>query len=128
MASDHGFTASRQVVRINRYLAELGHLHYREVGDNDAARRRASSPFAYLDWEKTVAYCPTPSSNAILIRVAPRPGQPGIAPADYAAFRTRLIEQLYALRDPDNCGKALIREVLTREAAFPARPAPALRI
>ena len=118
MASDHGFTASRQVVRINRYLAELGHLHYREVGDSDAARRRAASPFAYLDWEKTVAYCPTPSSNAILIRVAHEPGQPGIAPADYATFRARLIEQLYALRDPDS-GKALIREVLTREAAFP---------
>jgi len=120
MASDHGFTASNRVVRINRYLADLGYLTYHEIADNDAARRRASSPFAYLDWEKTVAYCPTPSSNAIFIRVAQEPSQPGIAPADYLGFRARLIEQLYALQDPVT-GEPVIRDILTREAAFPGQ-------
>lgn len=120
MASDHGFTGSTRVVRINRYLADLGHLSYHAVADSDAARRRAASPFAYLDWAKTVAYCPTPSSNAIFIRVAREPGQPGIAPADYPAFRARLIDQLYALRDPAT-GEPVIRDILTREAAFPGQ-------
>jgi predicted AlkP superfamily phosphohydrolase/phosphomutase len=120
MASDHGFTASRQIVRINRYLADLGHLTYHPVADSDAAHRRAASPFAYLDWRKTVAYCPTPSSNAIFIRVASEPGQPGIAPDDYPAFRARLIEQLYALQDPST-GAPIIRDILTREAAFPGQ-------
>lgn len=120
MASDHGFTASNRVVRINRYLADLGHLRYHDIADSDAARRRAASPFAHLDWQKTVAYCPTPSSNAIHIRVAREPGQPGIAPSDYLAFRARLIEQLYALPDPIS-GKPVIQQVLTREAAFPGQ-------
>jgi len=120
MASDHGFTGSTRVVRINRYLADLGYLSYHDVADSDAARRRAASPFAYLDWEKTVAYCPTPSSNAIFIRVAREPGQPGIAPADYPAFRARLIEQLYALRDSAT-SEPVIRDILTREAAFPGQ-------
>ena len=123
MASDHGFTASNRVVRINRYLAELGHLVYQDVADSDAARRRAASPFAFLDWHKTVAYCPTPSSNAIHIRVAREPGQPGISPDDYPAFRARLIEQLYALRDPAT-GEPVVRDILTREAAFPGQASP----
>jgi len=120
MASDHGFTGASRIVRINRYLADLGYLTYQNVADTDAARRRAASPFAYLDWNKTVAYCPTPSSNAIFIRIAHAPGQPGIAPADYAAFRARLIEQLYALQDPAT-GELVIRDILTREAAFPGQ-------
>lgn len=117
MASDHGFTASTEVIRINRYLADLGYLVYREVGDSDAARRRADSPFAYLDWQKTVAYCPTPSSNGIMIRVAREPGQPGIAPENYESFRARLIEQLYALKNDQ--GEPAFRGILTREDAFP---------
>ncbi|MCP5159632.1 MAG: alkaline phosphatase family protein [Gammaproteobacteria bacterium] len=120
MASDHGFTGSGRVVRINRYLADLGYLVYQALDGTAAAQRRASSPFAYLDWEKTVAYCPTPSSNAILIRVAREPGQPGVAPGDYLAFRAQLIEQLYALRDPAT-GEPVIRDILTREAAFPGQ-------
>ncbi len=120
MASDHGFTASDRVVRINRYLAELGYLSYHDIADTDAARRRAASPFAHLDWQKTVAYCPTPSSNAIHIRVAREPGQPGIPQQDYLAFRERLIAQLYALQDPTT-GQPVIQNILTRETAFPGQ-------
>ena len=36
--------------------------------------------FAFLDWKNTVAYCRTPSSNGINIRVARKPGETGIAP------------------------------------------------
>ena len=57
--------------------------------------------FAYLDWTKTTAYCPTPSSNGINIRVAHEPGMPGIAPEDYPAFREQLIADLRKLRGPN---------------------------
>ncbi len=117
LASDHGFTTTTDVVRINRYLSELGHLVYREVGQSDAEQRRANSPFAYLDWDKTVAFCPTPSSNGIHIRVAKEPGQPGIQPDEYDSFRSKLIEQLYELRDPGDGGQ-VITEVLLREDVF----------
>ncbi|WP_295541954.1 alkaline phosphatase family protein [uncultured Thiohalocapsa sp.] len=118
MASDHGFTATTHVVRINRLLSELGHLTYHAVGDDDAAKRRAASPFAYLDWQRTKAYCPTPSSNAIRIRVAQQPGDPGVPPADYHAFREQLIAELLQCVDPET-GSPMIRRVRTREEIFP---------
>lgn len=120
MASDHGFCESAVIVRINRYLAYLGHLVYQELDGTAAAKRREASPFAYLNWQKTVAYCPTPSSNGIIIRVAREPGQPGIAPEDYFAFRERLIGQLYQLIDPAT-GQPAIRNILIREDAFPGQ-------
>jgi predicted AlkP superfamily phosphohydrolase/phosphomutase len=120
MASDHGFTASTEVVRINRYLSELGYLTYHEVPNTDAGRRRANSPFAFLDWDRTVAYCPTPSSNGIHIRVAQEPGQPGIPAADYYDFRDRLIGELYALKAPGS-DEPVIQKVLTREEIFPGQ-------
>jgi predicted AlkP superfamily phosphohydrolase/phosphomutase len=118
LASDHGFTTTTNVLRINRYLSELGHLVYQQVGDDESVKRRANSPFAYLDWTKTKAYCPTPSSNAIRIRVAKNAGEPGVAPDDYHSFRELLIRQLYACRDPDT-GEQLITRVLKREEVFP---------
>lgn len=42
----------------------------------------------------------------------------GVPPQDYDAFRADLIAQLKALRDPDT-GKPVIRDVFTREQAFP---------
>ena len=120
MASDHGFRGSATIVRINRYLADLGHLVYQTLDGTAAAQRREASPFAYLNWQKTVAYCPTPSSNGIIIRVARAPGEPGIAPGDYFAFRERLMGQLYELIDPAT-GQPAIRDILVREDAFPGQ-------
>ncbi len=101
IASDHGFTASVEVVRINRYLGELGYLKWQENDGSDTARRREDANFAFLDWAHTLAFCPTPSSNGVCIRVAHDPGTPGIAPGEYLAFRDRLVNDLYALRGPD---------------------------
>jgi predicted AlkP superfamily phosphohydrolase/phosphomutase len=117
IASDHGFTATFNIVRINRYLSELGYLTWREEDDSEETRRRLDVNFAYLDWTKTTAYCPTPSSNGICIRVAREPGMPGIAPSDYPAFREKLIADLYNLRGPD--GEQVITQILLREDAFP---------
>lgn len=117
IASDHGFTGTRQIVRINAYLGELGYLTWREEDDSEQTRRRVEVNFAYLDWAKTKAFCPTPSSNGIRIRVAKTPGAPGIAPEEYETFRAKLIADLKALRGPN--GEVIITDVLTREEAFP---------
>ena len=45
-----------------------------------------------LDWAGTTAYCRTPSSNGIHIRVSEKPGDPGIQKKDYTRFREKLIE------------------------------------
>jgi predicted AlkP superfamily phosphohydrolase/phosphomutase len=117
-ASDHGFTGSREVVRINRYLGEMGYLTWKAAGQTEAERRREDSNFAYVDWSKTTAFCPTPSSNGICIRVANAPGAPGVPKSDYFAFRAKLIEDLRSLRCPQS-NEPVIRDVLLREEVFP---------
>ncbi len=116
-ASDHGFTASTFVLRINAYLEDMGYLAWAHSDGSDQAIRREASDFANLDWSKTTAYCRTPSSNGIHIRVAEKPGDPGIRPEDYTRFRDQLIVDLLALKDPDT-GEQVIVEVLKREEWF----------
>ncbi len=117
-ASDHGFTASTEVVRINAWLAEKGYVHFKELPEGDAGKRRDNSYFAFLDWEKTIAYCRTPSCNGITIRVARKPGETGIDPKDYDKVRARLIRDLEDLKDPET-GERIITEIYTREEVFP---------
>lgn len=117
-ASDHGFTASTEIVRINAYLADKGYVHFKELPPGDAGQRRDNSYFAYLDWQRTTAYCRTPSCNGITIRVARNPGESGIAPADYESFRSRLIRDLEELKDPKT-GERIIAEIHKREDVFP---------
>lgn len=117
-ASDHGFTASTDVLRINSFLEDLGYLAWAKNDGSEQALRREASDFANLDWSKTTAYCRTPSSNGIHIRVAEKPGDPGIDPKDYDAFRDKLIRDLKSLMHPID-GTPFIADVLKREEHFP---------
>ena len=117
-ASDHGFTASTEIVRINSYLAQKGYVHWKDLPEGDAGKRRDNSYFAFLDWTKTTAYCRTPSCNGITIRVARKPGETGIEPRDYAAFRARLIRDLEDFKDAIT-GERIIAEIHKREDVFP---------
>jgi len=116
-ASDHGFAASTDVVRINTILHDLGHLEWHAPDASESGKRRERSWFANLDWKKTVAYCRTPSSNGINIRVATRPGEPGVSPETYEPFREKLIRQLRDIRD-EVTGERVFREILKREDVF----------
>lgn len=119
MASDHGFTASNEVLRINAFLEEKGYVAWADYGgDEGIAERRAASNFAAVDWKKTTAYCRTPSSNGIFIRVADKPGAYGIKPEEYEAFRERIIADLESLVD-EKTGERIVTEVLKREDVFP---------
>ncbi|MBZ0157484.1 MAG: alkaline phosphatase family protein [Alphaproteobacteria bacterium] len=118
IASDHGFTTTDEIVRINAYLQKKGYLKWKPMPDTEEAVRREESMFANLDWENTTAYCRTPSSNGITIRVAKEPGGAGIDPAEYEAFRDRLIRDLEELRDPDT-GERIIARIEKREEIFP---------
>lgn len=118
IASDHGFTATDEIVRINAYLHEKGYLKWKPMPDTAEAARREESMFANLDWDGTTAYCRTPSSNGITIRVAKEPGGAGIDPAEYEAFRDRLIGDLEELRDPET-GERILARIAKREEIFP---------
>lgn len=118
IVSDHGFAGAEKVVRINKYLETLGHLTYRPQDESEASKRRDLANFANLDWSNTRAYCPTPSSNGVVIRMASEANPNGVRPEDYAAFRESLIADLLAMTDPAT-GDRVIQTVMTREEAFP---------
>ncbi len=118
MASDHGFTSTTEVLRINTFLHQKGYLHWNETDDSEYSKRREDSNFANVDWDKTLAYCRTPSSNGITIRVAQEPGDPGIPPAEYESFRDGLIKDLESLVDEET-GERIITDILKREDYFP---------
>ena len=117
LASDHGFTTTTEVVRINTYLQQKGHLQWKQMPDTAEAARREDSMFVNLDWENTTAYCPTGSSNGIVIRIGDRPGRPGIKPEDYEPFRDRLIGELRDLCDAET-GEPVIIGIFKREEVF----------
>jgi predicted AlkP superfamily phosphohydrolase/phosphomutase len=117
IASDHGFTASTEVVRINAYLGQKGYLRWKQMPETAEAARREDSMFANLDWDNTIAYCPTGSSNGITIRVSDRTGGKGIRPEDYEHVRDRLISDLRDLRDPET-GDPVITSIFKREEVF----------
>ena len=118
MASDHGFTKTDEVLRINVYLEKMGYLKWKRMPDTAETIRREQSMFANLDWENTIAYCRTPSSNGITIRIARTSGETGIKPEDYETFREKLIRDLEALRDPLT-QERIIARIFKREEVFP---------
>ena len=52
-----------------------------------------------LDWDRTSAFCLTPSSNGVTIRRSDIPGA-GVTDADYEAFRSKIAKELLEWRDP----------------------------
>lgn len=117
-ASDHGFTASHEIVRINAFLAERGYVKFKPIPPGEQGANVTKSYFAYLDWTGTTAYCRTPSCNGITIRVAKNPGETGIDPKDYEAFRAKLMRDLEELVDPAT-GERIVTEIHKREDVFP---------
>lgn len=118
MASDHGFTATYEVVRINAYLHQKGYLNWKLMPDTEETARREESMFANLDWGNTTAYCRTPSSNGINIRIAGNSGEAGIKLEDYKIFRDQLIRDLEELRDLET-KERIITQIYKREEIFP---------
>jgi predicted AlkP superfamily phosphohydrolase/phosphomutase len=123
VASDHGFGPTRMVFRLNRWLEEKGYLTWGETsGLSDVERERidkmVQNHFVYLDWGKTKAYAQSAATNGIHIRVARKPGEVGVSPAEYESFRDRLIEELLGTRDPES-GEPVVQAVLKKEEAFP---------
>jgi predicted AlkP superfamily phosphohydrolase/phosphomutase len=123
MASDHGFGAQTETFAVNTWLENNGYLGWAsetqrrhtdstKVGMNQLARH-----VYLLDWERTLAYAPTPSGNGIHIVVAGQGGEKGIAPADYGRFRAELIESLNNVISPST-GEPVVSRVWTREEVF----------
>jgi predicted AlkP superfamily phosphohydrolase/phosphomutase len=125
MASDHGFGPTWQVFRVNSWLHRQGYLTWKETDHLDEKEQKSVEKlvqrhFVLLDWDKTLAYAPTTTSNGIYIRVAHNSNQSGVPIDQYQTFRQDLIEQLMAITDPST-GDPVIKRVLTKEEAYPGR-------
>jgi predicted AlkP superfamily phosphohydrolase/phosphomutase len=123
IVSDHGFGPSNFVFRCNTWLGEQGYLFWKgldglEGEERAKAEKLADGHFVLLDWDRTTAYARTVTSNGIFIRVAERPGQPGVPREKYKAFREELCKKLLAIKHPET-GEPIITKVLLREDAFP---------
>ncbi len=122
IASDHGFGPTVEVFHLNAWLHQHGYLvwanaanveqkHAETLGMGTMARR-----FYEIDWDKTTAYCPTPSGNGIYI-TPPSPDGRGVPAAHYDRFRRELVEKLSKFVDPAT-GEPVITQIWTREEAF----------
>ncbi len=127
LASDHGFGPTYEVFHVNAWLAKKGYLFWSEA----AAQEKADALLGVgqvarhtwmLDWTRTKAFATTPTSNGINIAISDG-SSPGVAPADYEAFRARLIEELREVRSPED-GEPIITGIFTREEIFPGPAGP----
>ncbi len=112
VVSDHGFTATREVVYINKWLHDQGFLRWRgQVAEDERSSifgDKLSDTTAAIDIPNTKAFALTPSCNGIFIKVPP---------AEYEAFREELIRRLLQIQAPD--GGRVVTEVKKREEWFP---------
>ena len=122
LASDHGFGATTEVFHINSWLAQEGYLHWAKqpesentgiLGMGQLARHTYS-----LDWDQTLAYAATPTSNGIhIVRVEDNDGK-GIPADAYESFRAELADRLYQFIDPAT-GERIVSRICFREEIFP---------
>jgi predicted AlkP superfamily phosphohydrolase/phosphomutase len=113
LTSDHGFGATTEVVYLNEWLARNGYLEWAQKAEVDATGKltadRMKEHLMMIDWKNTLAYCPTPSSNAIFVKKANGSGT-GVKDEDYVEFCTKLKQQLLEYRNPAD-GEQIFIEV-----------------
>jgi predicted AlkP superfamily phosphohydrolase/phosphomutase len=123
LASDHGFGPTHDVFHVNSWLEREGYLAWAD-GRGGAADRDTQVGFAEitrhvraLDWERTVAYAATPSSQGINI-VSRVPGSDRPLPEDSRqSISAELADALREIKRPGD-GRPLVAEIWTREQAF----------
>jgi predicted AlkP superfamily phosphohydrolase/phosphomutase len=109
MTSDHGFGSTTEVVYINEWLAQNGYLKWADMASTDENFKltadRIKDHTLMIDWDQTVAYSLTPSSNAIHVKMDMDGTGHGIRPQDYDAFCDRLKQEMLDYRNPADGGQ-----------------------
>ena len=72
VTSDHGFGPTTEIFYINQWLAEQGYLKWSDAAEADNKGQLTADKIrdhlGMIDWRNTLAFCPTPSSNAIYLK------------------------------------------------------------
>jgi predicted AlkP superfamily phosphohydrolase/phosphomutase len=105
ITSDHGFGPTIEIFYVNEWLSRNGYLHWSNVAKDDSVGQltadKIKDHLSMVDWKRTLAFCPTPSSNAIFIKKDMGTGL-GVREDDYLAFALKLQSELLGIRDPSN--------------------------
>ena len=112
VASDHGFGPTWDLFHVNAWLEREGYLAYKDAAASGRDEPRIGfaemTRHVYeLDWDRTVAYAATPTSQGINI----------VDSARRDALRREIAAALREIRNPVT-GQPLVRDVLTRDEAF----------
>jgi len=123
LASDHGFGPTYKVFHVNAWLEQHGYLAWSDAAKSQTPNGallgvgQVARHTWMLDWTKTQAYAATPTANGIFIPVNRDGHSAGVSPAEYPAFRERLIADLRAFRDPET-NEPVVTGLWTREECF----------
>lgn len=123
IASDHGFTGTREIVYINTWLEQEGYLTWKNgaaVESDESQGLGAAHPYhlTHLDMSRTSAFATSASSNGIHIPIAGIRGECGLSAGEYEAFRDELRDALLTRCVDPATGEPLITRVWTREEIF----------
>lgn len=103
VTSDHGFGPTTEIVYINEWLSQNGYLVWSKnsVADTKGSLTadKIKDHLGMIDWRKSIAFCPTPSSNAIYFKPDLGNGI-GVKPDDYLDTVLKVRQQLLDFRDP----------------------------
>ena len=123
IVSDHGFGPSYERFFLNACLEKFGYLTWSDKsvivddGTGDVSMDAIRKHGQLLNWNKTIAYVDTPSSNGIRINVAGKNSKYGIKPKDYETFLRKLRRELSEIKHPST-GKPVIVQTWTRDEIF----------
>jgi predicted AlkP superfamily phosphohydrolase/phosphomutase len=122
ICSDHGFTATREILYINSWLEKMGYLTWKDETAvvDDGSQELEGGVYRQIgfDASRTKAYCLTASSNGIYINVKGRRDNTGIPPQEYESLRRELADALLTKCVDPETGERLVTKVSTREEAF----------
>ncbi len=128
MTSDHGFGATTEIVYINEWLARKGYLKWSDEAAGDATGQLTANKIkdhlGMIDWKNTLAFSPTPSSNAIYIKRAKGNGK-GVRAEEYLDFCLKLKQELQDYRDPATGEQVFVQVDLNKLEGTPyVEPSP----
>ncbi len=117
--SDHGFHSFRRALNLNTWFVKRGYMTLKGTGE--ARERNLADLFGQgefwpnVDWSGTQAYAL--GLAGVYINRAGREPLGTVSPEEYESLRSRLIQDLLALRDPKT-GEAPILRVYRREEVY----------
>ena len=123
LASDHGFGPQLGTFFVNTWLEEQGYLVWTDGKGPEASKPgelgvgQLARHVYQIDWTKSRAYAPTPSSNGIHIVLADENHTGGVLPSEYEAFRDQLIEGLQQVVNPAT-NEPVVSRIWRREEVF----------